>query len=229
VSLIASPLAAILRARIPYRTAAPDNARLPPDAESLRALRRRLRAGRRTLDRHRQRANADAIMRRLARLLRGARHIALYVAADGEPDVLDLTRRLPARGRRWYLPVLRGHARGRLWFVRYRPGRHLRRNRFGIPEPPQRQRAIQPVQGLGVVLIPLVGFDADCNRLGMGAGYYDRSLACLRRRRHWRRPRLVGIAHECQRVERLEPQPWDVPLDAVVTEAAVYRRRGWGD
>jgi 5-formyltetrahydrofolate cyclo-ligase len=197
-----------------------------PVGHDLGTLRRRLRAARRALGSRRQRANAEAIMRRLARMrvVRGARRIALYVAADGEPGVLDLIRRLPRRGRRWYLPVLRGRARGRLWFVRHRPGQKLRPNRFGIPEPPQRRRVIQPLHGLDLVLMPLVGFDADCNRLGMGAGYYDRSLAPLRRRRHWRRPLLVGVAHECQRLERLTPQPWDVPLDAVVTEVSLYAR-----
>jgi 5-formyltetrahydrofolate cyclo-ligase len=70
----------------------------------------------------------------------------------------------------------------------------------------------------------LVGFDRACHRLGMGAGFYDRSLAFLQQRRHWRRPRLIGLAHECQRVEALAPKPWDIPLDAVITEAAIYRR-----
>ena len=70
----------------------------------------------------------------------------------------------------------------------------------------------------------LVGFDARCNRLGMGGGYYDRTLAYLRHRVHWRRPLLVGVAHECQRVERLEANPWDVPLDLVVTERRIYAR-----
>jgi len=156
-------------------------------------------------------------------MLRGAKRVALYVAADGEPDVWTLLERMPARGRRWYLPVLRGHAPGRLWFVRHRPGEPLRPNRFGIPEPVRRRRHIQPVHALDLVLVPLVGFDARCNRLGMGAGFYDRSLAPLRRRRHWHRPLLVGIAHDCQRVEQLQPQPWDVPLDAVVTENGTYQ------
>jgi 5-formyltetrahydrofolate cyclo-ligase len=79
---------------------------------------------------------------------------------------------------------------------------------------------------LDLLLVPLVGFDADCNRLGMGGGFYDRTLAYLTRRTHWRRPRLVGIAHECQRVERLETGPWDVPLDAVATERRLYWRPG---
>jgi 5-formyltetrahydrofolate cyclo-ligase len=72
--------------------------------------------------------------------------------------------------------------------------------------------------------MPLVGFDANCNRLGMGGGFYDRTLAYLRLRRCWRRPLLIGIAHECQRVERLETNTWDVPLDLVVTEERIYRR-----
>ncbi len=203
----------------------PQHPPLTASPESLRALRRRLRAARRNLDQRRQQANAHAIVRHLRRahVLRGATRIALYVAADGEPDIWSLVERLPARGRAWYLPVLRGHVPGRLWFVRHRLGEPLRPNRFGIPEPRRRGRQILPVHALDLVLMPLVGFDDQCHRIGMGAGFYDRTLAPLRRRQHWRRPLLVGIAHECQRMDRLAPQPWDVVLDAVVTEAGVYK------
>ena len=58
----------------------------------------------------------------------------------------------------------------------------------------------------------------------MGGGFYDRTLAYLRQRTHWLRPRLIGLAHECQRVERIAPQPWDIPLDGVATELGVYWR-----
>lgn len=199
---------------------------VPGTADSLRQLRRQLRALRRGLDPRARAAHAAAMIRHLdrARLLRTAGRIALYVAADGEPDLSGLMTGPAAQRRRWYLPVLRGHAPGRLWFVRHRPGEPLRANRYGIPEPARRHRRIAPLHALDAILLPLVGFDADCNRLGMGAGFYDRSLAPLRRRRHWRRPLLIGIAHDCQRVHRLAPRPWDVPLDAVVTEARVYRR-----
>jgi 5-formyltetrahydrofolate cyclo-ligase len=195
-------------------------------AESPSQLRRRLRQLRRALDTRSQAAHAAAIMRHLrrARLLRAAGRIALYDAADGEPDLRGIMTGALGQRRRWYLPVLRGHARGRLWFVRHRPGEPMRPNRYGIPEPARRHRRIQPLHALDAILLPLVGFDAHCNRLGMGAGYYDRSLAPLRHRRHWQRPVLIGIAHDCQRVEQLAPRPWDVPLDAVVTEARVYRR-----
>jgi 5-formyltetrahydrofolate cyclo-ligase len=160
-----------------------------------------------------------------SRLLTRARHIAVYWPSDGELDPWPVVDRMRGCRRRWYLPVLRPHTAFRLWFVRYRPGDRLRANRYGIPEPIRRRRDIHSASGLDAVLMPLVGFDAQCNRVGMGAGFYDRSLAFLRGRLHWRRPRLIGLAHECQLVERLDPRPWDVPLDAVVTEERVYRRR----
>jgi 5-formyltetrahydrofolate cyclo-ligase len=71
-----------------------------------------------------------------------------------------------------------------------------------------------------------VGFDVECNRLGMGGGFYDRTLSYLRQRTHWRRPRLIGIAHACQRLDRIDPRPWDIPLDGVATEERIYWRRG---
>ncbi len=78
---------------------------------------------------------------------------------------------------------------------------------------------------LDLLLLPLVGFDADGHRLGMGGGFYDRTLAALRPPRCGQRPRLVGIAHDCQRLIQIVPRPWDIPLDAVVTECRVYVRQ----
>ncbi|MEO5343522.1 MAG: hypothetical protein H7842_09335, partial [Gammaproteobacteria bacterium SHHR-1] len=72
-----------------------------------------------------------------------------------------------------------------------------------------------------LLLMPLVGFDDRLHRLGMGGGYYDRSFAFLRRGR-WHRPRLLGVAHECQRLTRLQPKPWDLAMDALVTERGFY-------
>ena len=194
-------------------------------------LRQRLRAARRGLGEQLQRAHAASVATRLARqpMLRNARRIALYHAADGELDPWLLINRLPRRGRRWYLPVLHPYLPGRLWFVRYRPADPMRRNRFGIPEPARRGRQLCPARALNLVLLPLVGFDACCNRIGMGKGYYDRSFAFLRGRQHWHRPLLVGLAHECQHIDAIKPRPWDVPLDAVVTEREIYwRGRGKG-
>jgi 5-formyltetrahydrofolate cyclo-ligase len=140
-------------------------------------------------------------------------------------DPLPLLRLAHARHKRCYLPVLRPHPRRKLWFVEYRPGEPLARNAFGIPEPRLRNRRIRLPWALDLLLVPLVAFDANCNRLGMGGGYYDRTLAYLAQRRRWRRPLLVGIAHECQRVDVVPTNPWDVPLDMVATEDRTWVRR----
>jgi 5-formyltetrahydrofolate cyclo-ligase len=184
------------------------------------ALRNHLRARRRALSAAEQRAAADALARLLGHneVFRRSRHIAFYLSHDGELDPAALMRRAWAMGKVCYLPVITPEQR--LWFARYAPGGDLIPNRYGIPEP-----ATPDVIGarqLDLILAPLVGFDERGHRLGMGGGFYDRTLAFLRHRRAWRKPRVIGIAHELQRVERLDGAPWDVPLDGVATERALY-------
>jgi 5-formyltetrahydrofolate cyclo-ligase len=195
-----------------------------PDSPT--ALRRGLRAQRRGLSGSEQRHHARTLARRLGRetVFVRARRIGLYWPADGEIDPRHLLELPQAKGKRWQLPVLCPYPHPRLWFLTYRADEPMRPNRFGIPEPARRNRRLRVARTLDLLLVPLVGFDADCNRLGMGGGYYDRTLNYLSHRRHWRRPRLVGIAHECQRVARLPVRPWDIPLDMIVTESRIYRR-----
>jgi 5-formyltetrahydrofolate cyclo-ligase len=68
------------------------------------------------------------------------------------------------------------------------------------------------------MLLPLVAFDKNGNRIGMGGGFYDHTLAYLNIRKVWRKPKLIGLAHELQKVKQLQSNPWDIPLDGVVTE-----------
>jgi 5-formyltetrahydrofolate cyclo-ligase len=193
-------------------------------------LRRALRAERRSLTVAEQRRHAALLARVLRKhpaFLR-ARRIGAYLSSDGELDLADLLSLAQTRHKRCYLPVLRPHPKKKLWFVRYRSGDRLTANVYGIPEPRLRNRHIRLPWALDILLMPLVGFDAAGNRLGMGGGYYDRTLAYLLQRRRWRRPTLIGVAHECQRVERLAPAPWDVPLDLVATEKGVWEVEGRG-
>ena len=188
------------------------------------ALRRHLRGLRVSLSGTQQRHHARGLARVLGRhpaFLR-ARRIGLYWPADGEIDPGPLMALPQSRRKRWQLPVLRPRPSPKLWFLGYSQGEPTTRNRFGIPEPERRNRRLRDVWDLDLLLLPLVGFDVDCNRIGMGGGFYDQTLAYLRARRHWRRPHLIGLAHECQRVDRVPVRPWDVPLDLVVTEARVY-------
>ena len=153
-------------------------------------------------------------------LLRNSRHIATYLAADGEIDPSPLMDCLWSMGRALYLPVLVPFAHGKLWFARYRPGDVLVKNRYGIPEP-QHLELIKP-RTLDLVLMPLVAFDASGHRIGMGGGFYDRSFAFLRARRHWRKPTLIGLAYEFQRQGTILSNRWDVPLNAVATETGCH-------
>lgn len=82
---------------------------------------------------------------------------------------------------------------------------------------------------LDLIFLPLVAFDAAGWRLGSGAGFYDRSLSHLGIGRVWRRPKLIGIGYEFQRVERLEPRPWDIPMDGVVTDERLLRMKRIAD
>jgi 5-formyltetrahydrofolate cyclo-ligase len=97
----------------------------------------------------------------------------------------------------------------------------LARNFFGIREP-QLGARIDP-RHLDLVLTPLVGFDDRGVRLGVGRGYYDRCFRFLHGRIHWRRPKLLAVAYELQRVPTLPQQSWDVPLYGVVTELGIRR------
>ena len=187
-------------------------------------LRRMLRKARRALTPSEQRQAALGLYRQLAQhpLFRRAKHISLYLPTDGEIDPRLLLRAAQRRGKATYLPVLSAWPRTKMVFQRVRPGDKLSPNRFGILEPRVNVHQQRKVWALDLVLLPLVGFDSEGGRLGMGGGFYDRSLAYLARRKSWRKPTLLGLAHECQQVERLAQASWDVPLAGTVTDKHWY-------
>ncbi|TWC13229.1 MULTISPECIES: 5-formyltetrahydrofolate cyclo-ligase [unclassified Pseudomonas] len=187
-------------------------------------LRRLLRQARRALTPAQQRQAAQGLYRQLAQhpMFRRARHIALYLPNDGEIDPRLLLRAAQRRGKATYLPVLSPWPRTKMVFQRIRPGEQLHPNRFRILEPRIDLARQRKVWALDLVLLPLVGFDDVGGRLGMGGGFYDRSLAYLARRKLWRKPTLLGLAHECQKVERLAQASWDVPLQGTVSDRHWY-------
>jgi 5-formyltetrahydrofolate cyclo-ligase len=188
------------------------------------ALRMQMRQARRAIDNQERMRHAEACARRLLNhaAFRNARRIAAYLPADGELDTTPLIERAWEMGKRVYLPVLLPHGENRLWFARYTPDTRLIRNRFGIPEPAHATHIRVAPLALDLVLTPLVAFDAQGHRLGMGGGFYDRSFAYLLRHTCWLRPRLIGLAYDFQHRPRLPHQPWDVPLHAVATDRNLY-------
>ena len=154
-----------------------------------------------------------------------ARRVAMYYATPEEADTESLITLSAEAGKDVYLPVINTcrWRQGSLLFQRFDPDiTPLRKNRFGIPEPVYRPGML-PVQGteLDLVCVPLVGFTDNCDRIGMGAGYYDRAFS----RRTWRRTHLLGVAFDCQRAS-FEPAAHDVPLHAVLTESGIITRKG---
>jgi len=123
-----------------------------------------------------------------------------------------------SEGKKIYLPNLDQKT---LRFSPYDHARKMRINRFKLPEPDVTDDEMLDPGDLDLVLAPLVVFDADRNRIGMGGGFYDRSFA-FRKDPASRSPVLIGVAHELQKVAQLHPEDWDVRLDMVVTDQAIY-------
>jgi 5-formyltetrahydrofolate cyclo-ligase len=188
------------------------------------ALRRQLRAARNGVSAKARRHAGQALMRFALRhrLLAAGKRVGFYIPANGEIDVMPLLHRAFAMGVQCYLPIVPGRGKLKMWFSRLgeRPHwhPHWRLNRFGIPEyhPPRGQRL--RCARLQRLFMPMLGFDGRGYRIGMGGGYYDASLAFRTHRSVWRVPTLIGVAFSAQEVERIPFDPWDVPLDWVLTE-----------
>ena len=186
-------------------------------SDARRGLRRDLRAQRRAIPPAGRIAAAESLAERILALpfLPREGDVAGYWAMDGEIALHVLQLRLP-RLLRYCLPVLADD--GRLRFARWAPGEPLVANRHGIPEPDVDASGLLGPEAMTLVLVPLVGFDANGHRLGMGGGWYDRSFAFRNAPDASPPPWLVGAGFHLQQVDALAPEPWDVPLDAVCTE-----------
>lgn len=183
-------------------------------------LRKLLRRKRRSLSASQQIQAAQQLYQQLAQhqLFRRAQHVAFYLASDGEIDPALLMREAWRRGKHVYLPVLARWPKTTMVFQRVRPIQQWEKNRFGILQPRWCVADQRSIWALDAVFLPLVGFDQQGGRLGMGGGFYDRCFAQLHQRNHLTTPQRIGLAHACQQVEQLPVASWDVPLHAVVTD-----------
>ena len=148
--------------------------------------------------------------------------VACYFANDGEIDPEHIIQTAWKLRKNVYLPVLSPFQR-KLYFAPYESGMEMHLNRYGIPEPACRPTQWINAWQLDLMLVPLVAFDTSGNRLGMGGGFYDRSLAYRQSRTHSLRPKLIGLAHELQHEKKLAANSWDIPLDMIATEERIYK------
>lgn len=183
-----------------------------------------MRTRRRALDAGERLGAATALADVVAALadFHNASHVAVYIAMDGEIDPSPLVAHARRAGKQLYLPVLAAGDGNRLEFAPWLPDTPLYPNRFRIPEPHTDNP--YPPQKLDLVFTPLVAFDAQGRRLGMGGGFYDRTFAFLKI--GIPKPRLIGLAYEFQHLPSLDEQAWDVPLAGVATDRGFYRFDG---
>ncbi|TGE85417.1 5-formyltetrahydrofolate cyclo-ligase [Pseudoalteromonas sp. KS88] len=147
--------------------------------------------------------------------------VALYLSNDSELDTSMLIKELWTKNHLVYLPVIHPFNGTTLYFQRYEENSPMRANRYAILEPKLNCSQICPLQDLDYLLMPLVAFDSHGNRLGMGGGFYDKTLARYHNE-NWQKPQLIGLAHQCQHVESLPVEPWDVPLNFIITPHKIY-------
>lgn len=196
---------------------------IPFSAQQKNALRRELRQRRRALTKIERHARAQKLRNTLRTFehFQASQHIAVYLTNDGEIDTSVFIRDLQQRGKTLYLPVLHPLKKGHLQFLLWNKNTPMRRNRYGISEPIfGRSRSIPP-RFLQLVCMPLVAFDKQGNRLGMGGGFYDRTFAFMHAAGN--KPVLLGCAYELQHVAVLPKEEWDIPTRAIATDQYLHR------
>jgi len=177
-------------------------------------LRSQLRQARKSLSLTQQDTAASKLLEQLLqnpssplKELKPDAKVALYLANDGEISPHLICQWLWQRKIKTYLPCITGET---LAFAHYHTDCQWQNNQFNIAEPLDQT----PLSGqeMDLVFMPLVGFDLAGGRLGMGGGFYDKTFAT-------RSSFLIGLAHDCQQVEQLPIESWDVPLDAIASDS----------
>ncbi|MCJ8319596.1 MAG: 5-formyltetrahydrofolate cyclo-ligase [Colwellia sp.] len=190
-------------------------------------LRKEIRKRRNNLTTLEQLTAAKQLKHRLAahKKIKPANHIAVYLANDGELDPCDFITWCWQQGKKVYLPVIHPFSKGHLLFLNYTKNSIMVINRYGILEPKLDVRSIRTIDNIDVLCTPLVAFDETGSRLGMGGGFYDRTLEAWYKNfktNHQIPPYPIGIAHNCQRVDIIPSEHWDIPLPEIITPTKNY-------
>ena len=186
------------------------------------SLRKQLRARRNSLTKAEQNLAATQLAQLVTQqnFFHQSKTIALYLASDGEISPEIITDKIWQSEKECFLPVLDKTDFSQMHFQRYTPETPMASNRFGIPEPEYNPDERVAAKKLDLVLMPLTGFDEQGNRLGMGGGFYDRTFSFVKA---GKKPLLIGLAHECQKVAQIPVEGWDVPMLGVTTDVGFYQ------
>ncbi len=189
-------------------------------ATDLHALRQAIKAKRAQLSLEQQAHAAQNLAKRILqeKCFQQAQHIGVYYPFAGEISLLNLVDQYrtqdannPAQ-KQFYFPLI---AAEQMVFVRVHADSQWQTNRFGILEP--RSNEVISAKDLDLVFCPLVAFDHQHNRIGQGGGYYDRYFS-YKTTEPQAKPKLIGVAYDFQAVNTIQPEPWDIPMDAIFSE-----------
>ncbi|HIP76566.1 MAG TPA: 5-formyltetrahydrofolate cyclo-ligase [Psychromonas hadalis] len=177
-------------------------------------LRKKLRVLRRSLSNAEQKKSARKILCLMTvhpRVI-ASKHIAIFLSNDGEIETTQFIDWCWENGKSIYLPVIHPFTKDHLLFLKYTPKTELIKNRYGILEPKLNVKTLILSSQLDLVFAPLVAFDKQGNRIGMGGGYYDRLLSDQNTS-----PYPIGLAHDCQLIPAVPIDSWDIPLPEIIT------------
>ena len=191
--------------------------------ETRQTLRQHYRQKRNNLsDEQQKRASHELLSQcRVTEQYQVAKNIACYLAQDGEISMRSVIEDAWSQGKIVCLPVLHPFSEGQLLFLRYHKNSPMKANKFGIDEPQLRVTDIVPLPKIDVLFAPLVAFDLQGQRLGMGGGFYDRTLVPVARDKLT--TKVYGVAHDCQKVKNgIKSDKWDIPMQQIMTPSRIY-------
>ena len=136
-----------------------------------------------------------------------------YYPVNFEIDILEFLEKLEMKGLQLCLPIVKKD--NKMDFYSWSTKNLLKLNKYGIPEPEQIKKVFPDI-----ILVPLVAFDSRLYRIGYGGGYYDRYIKKLSNKKNLLK---IGIAHSCQKINRVPTNKYDKKLDIIITEKYVLR------
>lgn len=200
-------------------------------------IRKSLRTKRQSLSEVEQQQFSDNLLIQLTARsdVLAAKNIALYLANDSELDAMPFIKWCWQNNKKTYLPVIHPFSHGQLLFLHYDESSVMKKNNYGILEPKLDVRLIKAINEIDIIFTPLVAFDLLGNRLGMGGGFYDRTLSSwyqqYRRQNQelnvtknkLTKPYPIGLAHDIQLIDAIPAQLWDIPLPEIITPTRQYK------
>ena len=195
----------------------PNDQSLITQAQSRQSIRKLMRERRKSLTKNEQKLAGIQLCKQIKKFIKPNDIVAVYLDNDGEISTAQTIQYLQKNKIKTLLPVMHPFNKGYLNFQSYIQidGVSMVKNSFNILEPKLNAQQTYSLSQIDYIFMPLVAFDIQGNRLGMGGGFYDRTLSKIDTLS--KRPKLCGLAHTCQQIDALPYQDWDIPLDLIIT------------